>query len=111
MLMKVRDMNFKFPYKNWKPEDLIRRCGYGRIESFHTGKTSYKRGMAASGYPRFHAYIEEQPGFFEISLHLDQKKASYEGNHAHSGDYDSEVVADEARRITAMIAEIYGMQI
>jgi hypothetical protein len=36
---------------------------------------------------------------YVFNLHLDQKKTSYEGSHAHSGQYDGEVVDREADRI------------
>lgn len=104
-------MKFKFPYRDWHPEDLIRRAGYGKIFNSRTNETSYKRSLGRGDYPRFHVYIEQFDDYFELSLHLDQKHASYEGTTAHSGDYDSEVVENEARRITAVIAEIYGLKI
>lgn len=104
-------MDFNFPYKNYKPEDLIRRCGYGKIFDLKNGKVSYTRKLGSGLYPRFHVYLKEKDDYFTVSLHLDQKKASYEGSHAHSGEYDGELVTNEARRITAEIAKIYGVKI
>ena len=103
-------MNFKFPYQNYKPQDLIRRCGYGEIFNSKTNEVSYQRALARAGYPRFHVYLKELPTYFEVSLHLDQKKPSYDSGHAHSGEYEGELVENEARRITAQIAEIYGVK-
>jgi len=104
-------MNFKFPYKNYKPQELIRRAGYGQIFNRHTNETSYKRALGSAFYPRFHVYIKEFEKYFEISLHLDQKQASYEGSKAHSGEYNGEQVENEARRITKVIADIYGIEV
>jgi hypothetical protein len=104
-------MNFKFPKKEYNAEDLIKRCGYGEIYDRKTEQVSYKRALGSGGYPRFHVYLKDFEDYFEVSLHLDQKKASYIGTSAHSGEYEGEQVENEARRITAEIASIYGMQI
>jgi hypothetical protein len=100
-------MDFKFPKKNLHAKDLIRRCGYGEWR----GKDgpSYTRRLSSGSYPRFHVYLKDFETSFEVSLHIDQKQVSYEGSSAHSGEYDGPLVEDEARRITAVIAEIYGM--
>lgn len=105
-------MKFKFPYKERQPEDLIRQCGYGKIYNKYTDEVSYARRLGQRGtYPRFHVYLNEFKDYFEVSLHLDQKKASYEGTSAHSGEYDGALVEGEARRITAKIAEIYKISV
>jgi len=101
-------MKFKFPFKNIKPEELIKRCGYATWQG-HEEKPSFARRLGSMHYPRFHAYLREFDSYFEVDLHLDQKQASYEGSHAHGGDYDSVTVENEARRITEVIAKIYGM--
>ena len=100
-------MKFKFPLRNQKPEDLIRRCGY----ALWKGKSgpSYVRRLGSTHYPRFHIYLTAGNDFFEVDMHIDQKQPSYGGTSAHSGEYDGRVVEDEARRVTAQIAEIYGM--
>ena len=103
-------MDFKFPIKDGRnPRDLIRRAGYG--EWFDKGRevTSYTRKLGSENYPRFHVYLKEGENIFEVSLHLDQKHVSYEGSKAHAGEYDGEKVENEARRITSVIAEVYGM--
>ncbi|MEK7167794.1 MAG: hypothetical protein AAB791_02210 [Patescibacteria group bacterium] len=75
------------------PTDVLRRSGYGLI----TGRQgqSFVRRLGSNFYPRFHAYVEGS----QINLHLDQKQPSYEGSHAHSGEYDGELVESEAERI------------
>jgi hypothetical protein len=105
-------MKFKFPYKGTHPEELIRKCGYGRIYNRHTDEVSFVRRLGrTSGYPRFHVYVNEYDKYFEVSLHLDQKKASYKGTSAHAGEYEGPQVENEARRITAQIAAIYGISV
>lgn len=101
-------MKFKFPYKGIKPEELIKRCGYASWQG-HETKPSYVRRLGPTHYPRFHVYINEPAEYFEFDMHLDQKQASYEGSHAHGGDYDGPVLDEEARRITGIIAQIYGL--
>lgn len=77
---------------------LARRCGYGQIRDHKTGQTSYVRRLRNDFYPRFHLYVNSENPLV-LNLHLDQKKASYEGYTAHGGDYDSEIVKQEAQRI------------
>ena len=38
-----------------------------------------------------------------FNLHLDQKKPTYEGHVAHSGEYDGELVEEEAERIRRIL--------
>jgi len=60
------------------------------------------RPLGSRDFPRFHLFIEENDKLI-IKLHLDQKRASYEGSPAHSGEYESEVVQREAQRIKKVI--------
>ncbi|MFA4872201.1 MAG: hypothetical protein WC610_04070 [Patescibacteria group bacterium] len=78
--------------------NIMRQSGYGLINT-RTGQQSFVRHLARNDYPRFHVYIEGQ----YINLHLDQKKASYEGYTAHSGEYDGEIVEQEGERIKNII--------
>lgn len=59
------------------------------------------RRLHGYDYPRFHIYVNrEEPGtLIELTLHLDEKKPSYEGFTAHSGQYDGPVIEEERRRI------------
>ncbi|OGY41225.1 MAG: hypothetical protein A2Y82_02230 [Candidatus Buchananbacteria bacterium RBG_13_36_9] len=92
-------MKINFSQKfNQNTDFLIRRCGYGQIRDSRTGQTSYVRRLRSDFYPRFHLYINSEKPLV-LNLHLDQKKASYEGQTAHSGDYDSDLVKQEGQRI------------
>ncbi|MBU4348350.1 hypothetical protein KJ671_02535 [Patescibacteria group bacterium] len=87
---------------NTSYKNFMRICGY--IEIFNPHKNndvSYARSFDSGHfYPRFHIYIQDLPTQeTEINLHLDMKKASYEGVSAHSGEYDGELVSREAKRI------------
>jgi len=102
-------MKFKFPYKGYNSEDLIRKCGYGKWHDIKFDKISYTRKLGSNNYPRFHVYLTDHDNYFEVDLHLDQKKESYGVGHAHSGEYECPAVEDEARRITSVIADLYQM--
>jgi len=92
-------MKINFNQKLTKPaEFLIRRCGYGLVRDQRAQEVSYSRRLGGGIYPRFHVYINSEDPLI-LNLHLDQKQASYEGQTAHSGDYDSDLVKQEAQRI------------
>jgi hypothetical protein len=77
---------------------LIRRCGYGLVRDPRASEISYARRLGRGIYPRFHLYINSVNPLI-LNLHLDQKQASYEGYTAHSGDYDTDLVKQEAQNI------------
>ena len=64
--------------------------------------TEYSFVRPRNGFPRFHIYAKIENGDILANLHLDQKKPTYEGTTAHSGDYDEPIVAKEADRIKQM---------
>ncbi len=84
----------------------MRHIGYKPIGTSPEGQLNCVRPLGAD-YPRFHAYVKvltltnsasESQGF-EFNLHLDQKRPSYEGATAHSGEYDGPTVLAEKERI------------
>lgn len=85
----------KFAIKNpgRNPLNLLRKVGYSPL------RDAFVRPLERSGYPRFHIYLEESGEELVFNLHLDQKKAIYKGTAAHSGEYDSPLVEQEAERI------------
>ena len=97
-------MELKFKQKfDLSGDTLLRKCGYAQFLDPNTEKFSYVRRMGQHFYPRFHCYINgEDP--LVISLHLDQKHVSYEGQRAHSGDYDSDLVKNELTRMANIIS-------
>lgn len=83
---------------------FMRRAGYHEFNDFNTGKTSYIRRLSDVFYPRFHVYIEQNhDNQISINLHLDQKKPSYSGAHAHNAEYDGRAVEQEGRRLEGLI--------
>lgn len=93
-------MRFKAedPNKRLNVISSLRDAGYHPELNRKTGQISYVRSLGGE-YPRFHIYLEEFPDGWSIDLHLDQKRPSYGGSHAHSGEYDGEVVSEEAVRL------------
>lgn len=80
----------------------MRRIGYNPIDVSDRGELNCVRPIHGD-YPRFHIYAREEKSEIVINLHLDQKKPSYAGSHAHAGDYDSETVKEEANRIKSLL--------
>ena len=101
-------MEFKItgPFKN-NFYNLMREIGYistGTDE--RNGQMSFVNpvgGAGRYGYPRFHIYLVVKGNDMFFDLHLDQKKPSYKGTTAHSGEYDGETVAKEAKRIKQIL--------
>lgn len=93
--------------------DLMRTIAYKPAYFQKSGEFSVVRPIGRNDYPRFHVYItESNPSIssgqmnvknYIFSIHLDQKKPSYEGSHAHSGEYDSDVVEAESERIKQLL--------
>ncbi len=87
--------------------ETLRRCGYFGILDRLSGQISYiKRLSRSEYYPRWHLYLQENDRVYNFHLHLDQKRASYQGCHAHSGEYDDPLVAAEIERIKKVISSI-----
>ena len=84
------------------PIDVIRRAGYGQVRDQRAQEASYSRRLGSGIYPRFHVYINGPV----LNLHLDQKQASYEGQSAHSGEYDGAAVEAEAERIAGIVSKL-----
>ena len=99
----------KIPFNqklNQNPDHLIRRCGYGLVRDPRPQEVSYSRRLGSGIYPRFHLYINSVDPLV-LNLHLDQKQASYEGYTKHSGDYDSDLVKQEANMLyTAIMQQV-----
>lgn len=85
--------------------NLMRRLGYGEQRKYD-GSVSYNRLLSNTPFPKFHAYVEDKDGGLQVNLHLDQKGASYESNHAHSGEYEGPLVEREMARMSAGIQSL-----
>jgi len=91
-------MTFTVAVKGYNLNSFMRLIGYKPIDVSPQGQLNCVRPLGAD-YPRFHSYVKETPKGFEFNLHLDQKKASYEGTSMHNGEYEGETVNEERRRI------------
>ena len=92
---------FDFPQN---PNLFMRRAGYGEHRDRHTVETSYTKRIIKDFYPRFHVYINtNKDNRVFLNLHLDQKKASYEGAHAHNAEYEGGRVEEEGNRLQGLI--------
>lgn len=102
-------MNFLINKSKLKinPSQFLRQAGYGFIIDHKTGSETYVRHFNSGRYPRFHMYLKEDEDKIEFSLHLDQKKAMYAGQHAHSAEYDGPIVQGEIERLKEMLRGIY----
>ena len=78
---------------------FMRVAGYAPYAN-RDGDESFVRRAAEGGeFPRFHAYIQDGART-TISIHIDHKGHTYEGSHAHSGEYLGQPLADELARIS-----------
>ena len=101
-------MKLEIPLSKENLLAIMRRCGYapdGTDES--TGELRWVRPLMGRRYPRFHIYsrVSSDDTQAILELHLDQKQPSYQGSHAHSGEYDGPTVIAEAKRIQQITAE------
>jgi hypothetical protein len=80
--------------------DLLKKLGYRFIEKNQKkSELVFSRLLERAGYPRFHLYLKTDKEKLVFNLHLDQKKPSYKGATAHSGEYEGEIVEEEIKRI------------
>jgi len=97
-------MRFIVKIENENIINISRRIGYRPASVNNQGEYSIVRPLAGRDYPRFHIYVkEEKTGNFIFNLHLDQKRPSYSGVHAHSGEYEGSLINEEAERIKRII--------
>jgi hypothetical protein len=93
-------MTFNIQNQGGSLVNLLRRAGYLFMhEDEKTNQAVFARPLERSGYPRFHLYIKQEEKNLVFNLHLDQKRPIYQGSIAHSGEYDSPLVEQEAERI------------
>lgn len=84
--------------------NLIRKLGY-RPTGVKGKEISCARRLDVGAYPRFHLFVKQEQDKVIFSLHLDQKKPSYQGAKAHSGEYQGAIIKKEAERIKKITAE------
>jgi len=97
-------MKFETEKKKISKVNLCRELNYKvhrKGEEFNCVKPLNNRD-----FPRFHLFIEEEDDVLKFKLHLDQKRSSYEGTNAHSGEYESERVEQEVERIKRKVKNL-----
>ncbi len=82
---------------------LTRQAGYVYITDRFSGQESYVRALGRNFYPRFHLYLDEHDDKAVLNLHLDQKKPSYVGAHAHNAEYEGDAIEAEVARLKSLI--------
>ncbi|MFH1462542.1 MAG: hypothetical protein ABIG08_02550 [bacterium] len=78
-------------------QSLMRKIGY------YFQNNSFIRPLSRGGYPRFHLYLKTEGEDLILNLHLDQKRPIYKGTSAHAGEYEGNVVEQEAERIKQIL--------
>ena len=96
----------KFQIQNFTGNltDEMRSAGYhydGPDEK--TKELRFYKTLSSNLYPRFHIYgtFDRAKKMLSLNLHLDQKAPVYQGATAHAGDYEGQVVEQEAKRLKA----------
>lgn len=80
--------------------NLMRRSGYALLgQDANTGEISFIKRVGDNSYPHFHAYVKKDGKIITVNLHLDQKKPSYSGSHAHNAEHKGSLLNKEADRI------------
>lgn len=93
-------------------ETFLRTLAWAQIYDSRRDKYSYVKRLSRDFYPRLHLYVKKYPDNYVFDLHLDQKKASYEGHSAHSGEYEGEIVTKALETIKrALRAKISSTEI
>ena len=102
-------MEIKMEDKGETILNISRKIGY-KLQGYpEDNQYSIIKKLSERDYPRFHIYVkkDEENKRLLFNLHLDQKISSYKnsGVHAHSGEYDGEVVEKEAKRIKNVLQD------
>ncbi len=85
--------------------NMMRNCGYHFLDK-NEAELEYNFVRPPREYPRFHIYLRTKDDNLIFNLHLDQKRPIYQGITAHSGEYDGEVVEQEAERVKRILEKI-----
>ena len=89
--------NLQYPW-----ERILQQAGY------HLHNDSFVKRLSSDHYPRLHVYMKKQTSeVVEFNVHLDQRRGVHAGATAHAGEYDSELVVEEANRLQTLFKENY----
>ena len=98
-------MKFTIPSFAIHPTEFLRSCGYA-FEKESGDELAFVKRLSGYDYPKFHIYARLMSAGsakeLSVNIHIDQKKPSYGGTHAHNGDYDGPLIEAEIARIRAL---------
>ena len=98
-------MKFSISPFTQHPTEFLRSCGYA-FEKESGDELAFVKRLSGYDYPKFHIYARliSAAGAKEltVNIHIDQKKPSYGGTHAHGGDYDGPLIETEIARIQTL---------
>ena len=103
-----RDFDFSINLSGQTLYTCMRNAGYAPERASHTTsntKSKFHRLLGGRPYPKFHLYcaLSADAKSATLNLHLDQKKPSYKGTHAHAAEHDGAIVKAEVRRIQSFL--------
>ncbi len=78
---------------------MMNRLGYHQHLDRQARQASFIKRLGGLHYPRFHVYLSEDSDAVNFNIHLDEKKPSYGSTPRHSGQYEGDLVEQEAQRI------------
>ena len=80
--------------------NYFRRAGY-HFQKNEGDEMAFIRQLTDQPFPRFHLFCKIVEYKFQINIHIDHKRASYEGTSMHGGEYgdDSEMLQGEVDRL------------
>ena len=82
--------------------NFFRRAGYS-FQKREGEEMAFARKLTEQDFPRFHLFARVHEGKFHVNIHLDHKRASYEGTSMHSGEYgDGELLREEMERLKSV---------
>ncbi|OGY78619.1 MAG: hypothetical protein A3B74_04530 [Candidatus Kerfeldbacteria bacterium RIFCSPHIGHO2_02_FULL_42_14] len=83
---------------------LMQRAGYHVFRDPNTLNDSFVMRLGRSFYPRYHVYLHTTERGPLLDIHFDMKRASYQGQRAHSGIYEGADIEEEVARLKRWIA-------
>ena len=102
-------MKFRITLTKENLQTALRTLGYAPEGTDpKTQDLRFSKRITSAPYPKFHIYCTQDNDTALINLHLDQKRPSYRGASAHSGEYNGELVESEAKRIQAFFTQETG---
>jgi len=80
--------------------NFFRRAGYS-FQKREGEEMAFVRRLTDQEFPRLHLFCRIKDDNFLLNIHIDHKRASYEGHNMHSGEYeeDSDLLRGEAERL------------